>query len=67
MKAKKIFITIDQDNIPGKVDYPQNLPLPRIGETIIFESNYVRKMGKVYDVRHVITNNVADITIKVKG
>lgn len=67
MKAKKIFITIDFDWVPGKFDYPQNIPIPRIGETVIFsDTSQGCKAGKVYDVRHVITDNVADITIKVK-
>jgi len=62
MKTNKVFVTIDFDNVPGKMDYPQNIPLPRIGETIIFE----HAAGTVYDVRHIITGKTADITIKVK-
>lgn len=66
MKARKVFVTIDIDNVPGKFDYPQNVPMPRIGETIIFDANRGRGHGKVYDIRHVITGNVADITIKIR-
>lgn len=63
MKAKKIFVTVDFNWIPGTIDYPQNIPLPRIGETIIMSGTH---KGVVYDVRHVITGNVADIKICVK-
>lgn len=66
MKAKKIFVTIDFDNIPGKKDYPQNIPVPRIGETVIVDTKHGCKHGLVYDIRHVITGNLADITIKCK-
>jgi hypothetical protein len=62
MKAGKVFITIDFDNVPGKFDYPQNVPLPRVGDMVLLDSN----AGKVYEVRHVVTGKVADITIKVR-
>jgi hypothetical protein len=66
MKASKVFITIDFDNVPGKYDYPQNIPLPRIGETVMFDWGKGRGHGKVYDIRHAITEGLADITIKVR-
>lgn len=61
-KAKKVFITIDFDWVSGIIDYPQNIPLPRIGETVTLEHAH----GKVYDIRHNISGSVASITIKVK-
>lgn len=66
MKATLKFTTIEFDNIPGLFDYPMNLPLPRIEDTVIFQNDKVNTAGKVYDVRHVITGNVAEIKIKVR-
>lgn len=68
MKAKKIFITIDFDWVPGIFDYPQNIALPRVGKQVIFQTMYSRgcHAGTVYDVRHNISDSVVTITIKVK-
>lgn len=66
MKAKLKFITIEFDNVPGIYDYPMNIPLPRVGDTVVFEvPHHGGKSGKVYDVRHIVTGNVADIKLKV--
>ena len=68
MKAKKIYITITFDWVPGMFDYPQNTPIPRIGELITFDTDHSHGChhGRVYDIRHNISDTVATITIKVK-
>lgn len=68
MKADKIYITIEFDNVPGAYDYPQNVPLPKIGETVLFDSiDLHRSMsGTVYDVRHNFCRGLHMITIKSK-
>jgi hypothetical protein len=66
MKASKVFITIEQDNVAKKLDYPKNMPLPRVGETVFYETSRGKVVGTVYDVRHTVTGSIADINIKVK-
>lgn len=60
MKAQTVFITIKFEGVEGISDYPQNIPLPQIGHTVIMD---VHKSGKVYDVRHTVTETVVDIKI----
>lgn len=69
MKAKRVFVTIDFDNVPGKFDYPQNVPIPRVGENVVFQTYDCSRCrgGEVYEVRHVTTYDVTDITIKVRS
>lgn len=68
MKAKKIFVTVEFDNVPGAFDYPQNVPLPEIGHTIVTQTPETCRClhGKVYDVRHVLTDTLMDIKIKAR-
>jgi len=68
MKAKKIFVVIDFDWVSGLFDYPKNIPIPRIGENIIFQNDLSGgcRYGQVYDIIHNINDTVANITIKVK-
>jgi hypothetical protein len=56
-KIKTVFITLSCE---GKsFDYPQNLPLPRAGEIIIFENlRYI-----VTHITHIIGSVLADIKI----
>ena len=65
MKSKTILIVAQFKNIPYEdnvsLDYPQNLPIPRIGETLLFNDYN----GKVIDIRHGIQGNLADISIIV--
>lgn len=65
MTAKRIFVTIEFDYVPGVFDYPKNAPLPRIGETLIYDNGRVNNTGKCYEIRHIISGKVADIKIKV--
>ncbi len=52
MKAKAIFIILKIDGHNMPIDYPQNLPLPRIGEVIIF--------NKLFLTVDMITYNISD-------
>lgn len=66
MKAKRIFVTIEFDSVPGIFDYPKDAPLPRIGDNVIFENYQVNRAGNVYEVRHIVTDGLVDIKIKVR-
>ncbi len=61
MKAKTVFVTVS--NLHGIIDYPQNVPIPRIGETVITERS--KLSGKVYDIRHILSGNLLEIKILV--
>jgi hypothetical protein len=65
MKAKLFYTSV---HISGMAfDYPQNVPLPRIGETVIIEDLYRRRgAGPVEEIRHVITEDVIEIRIILK-
>jgi hypothetical protein len=67
MKADLIYITITFEGTDKTLDYPKNLPLPRIGENIVYDStlNRISLSGKVVDVIHVITDSVREIRIVV--
>ena len=55
-----VFVTIEFQNIPGLFDYPKHLPLPKIGERVIFNS----KSGRVSEISHITENSVSEIKIK---
>jgi hypothetical protein len=59
MKAKTIFITLKIDTIDQLLDYPQNIPLPRVGEYIIYNDNYC----KVEKITHNIVGTVVNVRI----
>ncbi len=58
MQAKKIFITVESDYWKA-IDYPQNAPIPRIGETCFCNG----MGGKVLDIRHTLQDDVLIIRI----
>lgn len=58
MKAKKIFVTVES-NVWKAVDYPQNAPIPRIGETCLWNGFG----GRVIDVHHTLQDDVLIIRI----
>jgi hypothetical protein len=64
-KVKTIIIVAQFKNIPYEdnvsLDYPQNLPIPRIGETLLFNEYN----GRVIDVRYGIQGNFSNISIIV--
>ena len=62
MKAKTVFITYQFEGIDKCFDYPQNVPLPRIGETFI-ENNHG---GVVSDIRHIFIGDMVTISIIIK-
>ena len=59
MKLKTIFRTLKIEGYETLFDFPQNIPLPRIGEEIIFNG----KQGFVNNIKHIITDDVAEIKI----
>jgi hypothetical protein len=62
MKSKLSFRTIAFEESDKLLDYPQNIPLPRKGETIIYESY----AGIVSDIRHNISGTMSEIKIIVQ-
>ncbi len=58
-KRKTIFITIEFADVPGLFDYPKHLPLPRIGERVIYSG----KSGRVSEVSHITEGTVSEIKI----
>jgi hypothetical protein len=62
MKAKTIFITVDFDG-EKRIDYPQNLPIPRVGESVGITSDGKYYAGKVNRVFHSVTENLAEVTV----
>jgi hypothetical protein len=58
-KKKTVFITIEFADVPGLFDYPKHLPLPGIGERVIFNSKY----GRVSDISHITEGSVSEIKI----
>lgn len=67
MRSKQIFVTIEFDYVPGIFDYPQNVPMPQIGEHVIFETKDTKQCysGRVYDLRHNVSDTVFTAHIKV--
>lgn len=63
MKTKTIFIIVS--NVHVAVDYPQNVPLPRIGETVV--TNDPLLSGIVQDIRHNIMGDTHEIQIVVQS
>lgn len=61
MKAKTIFVTVNKAGSDNLFDYPQNIPLPRTGERVIFNDI----CGIVSQVNHVISDDVAEIRINL--
>lgn len=61
MKAKTIFIVVS--NLSRSIDYPQNAPLPRVGETVITEDP--KLSGNVTEIRHVLSGSVLTVNILV--
>lgn len=63
MKAKTIFITvefiIDRTGATKLIDYPENLPIPRKDEFIIFNDF----SGRVREIRHITEGFVSEIKI----
>lgn len=59
MKRKILFITIEFADIPGLFDYPKYLPLPKLGERIIFNG----KFGRVSEISHITEDSVTEIKI----
>lgn len=64
MKAKTIFRVAQFKNTreypySAALDYPQNLPLPRIGETVLYNDYN----GIVIDVRHGLQKDLANTSI----
>lgn len=55
-----VFITIDFAGIAETFDYPKHLPIPGIGDEVIFNG----KFGKVELVRHMTEGTVTHISIK---
>ncbi len=62
-----IFIVLDIDNKPGLYDYPKHLPLPGIGDRILFDSYDTKGCctGYVYMVTHNTHGSVTEIKIQV--
>ena len=56
-KRKTVFITIEFADVPGLFDYPKHLPLPKIGERVIFNSKY----GRVSEVSKRMFANVLQL------
>lgn len=57
MKANKVFITTEFYD--QSIDYPQNVPLPTIGNMVMING----RGGRVEDIRHIIQDDL--ITIKI--
>jgi len=68
MKTKKNFVVIDFDWVPGIFDYPQNIPLPKVGEKIQFETDQCKacQFGIVTEIKHMINYSISEIRIIVK-
>lgn len=58
-KKPLVFRTLEIDSVPGLLDYPKYLPIPRIDEVIIFEG----VAGKVREIRHITSGNVSEVKI----
>lgn len=67
-KERIKFTTVMFVNLLGEnqfarlFDYPEDIPTPRIGERIQFNSKY----GKVIDVVHSTSGNISEIKIVVQ-
>jgi len=61
MKITTVFITLQFKGLIDSelFDYPKNLPIPQMGETIIYQDY----SGIVMDIRHIISGNIAEIKI----
>jgi hypothetical protein len=59
MKAKTIFIVIEFEGVGQAFDYPQNVPIPRIGE-VVFYNDYT---GIVKNIHHSTRDNLTEIRI----
>lgn len=60
MRNKKtVFITIAFVSVSGLFDYPKHLPIPRVGEIVIFND----KLGMVSQVKHITSGDVTEIKI----
>jgi len=62
MKIKTVFITLAIEGVDKLFDYPQNVPLPRQGELIIYNEH----VGIVSSVKHMISGDVIEIKINTK-
>jgi len=57
-KKEKVFIIV---HLHGEAyDYPQDMPLPRIGETVMIEN----KRGEVISVDHMIYGTFKEIRVQ---
>lgn len=69
MKAKTIYVSIYFETEEGgliTLDYPQNVPLPRIGEFVIYSDEENVYSGTVGTIHHTITQGLANIQILTK-
>lgn len=62
-QRRLIFIVIRFDTHSGSFDYPKDLPIPRIGESVGFNDMF----GIVEKVHHSTYDTVSQITIEVKS
>lgn len=59
MANRQVFVTIKFEGSPVLFDYPKELPIPRLKETVIFNAF----SGIVSDVKHMTSGNVSEIQI----
>jgi len=62
-KVDKFHITVT--NEAGCFDYPQNMPIPRIGETVILTVAGTTHTGIVRDIRHIVSGNLSVVNITI--
>lgn len=74
MKAKEYYVSVEFENkLTGsgfiQFSYPDNVVLPKIGETVIYETEASRVCysGKVFDIRHNVSGSTTMVTIRVKN
>lgn len=58
-KKREVFVTIEFEEWPGLVDYPKDLPVPRIGEIVRLNQD----CGRVRQVKHLTEGLVTEIKI----
>jgi len=61
MKNRKIFIIIQDDSDGEAFDYPDDIPIPRTGDAVIFND----LCGTVSAVRHMTAGSISEIRILI--
>lgn len=71
--AKKVemIVSVEFPNPPHgfiQFSYPRLAPMPKVGETVIYETETSRRCysGKVVGIRHNVSHDLVMITIQVR-